>query len=132
MPAEVVFVGRIADPQTGNLPIRCLVDNRDGELVVGQTVNVSITVGEQSRVLCVPTAAIFDLGEGPLLNVVRDGKSVELHPQLGNAHEDWVAVSNTDLQEGEPLIVEGGYNLKEGTPVNVEDAPHGDEPTDAP
>ncbi len=130
--AEVVFVGQIVDPQTGNLPIRCLVDNREGHLVVGQTVNVSITVHEQSHVLCVPIAAVFDLGEGPLVNVVRDGKSVELHPQLGGAHDGWVAVSNTDLKEGEPLIVEGGYNLKEGTPLKVEDIPHADEPTDAP
>ena len=28
-----------------------------------------------------------------------------------------MAVSGTDLKEGEPVIVEGGYNLPEGTPV---------------
>jgi len=131
LPAEVVFIGQVADPQTGNLPIRFLVDNRDAHLAVGQTVSISIMVGEELHVLCVPTAAIFDLGEGPLLNVVRDGKSVELHPQLGNANGGWTAVSNTDLKAGEPVVVEGGYNLKPDTLLKVEGAQHVDEPKDA-
>lgn len=130
LPAEVVFVGEIADPQTGNLPIRCLVDNRESHLAVGQTVSVSITVQEESQVLCVPVAAIFDLGEGPLLNIVRDGKSVELHPHLGRAHGGWIAVLDTDLKEGEPLVVEGGYNLKDGTPLHVESEQPVEEPKD--
>ena len=69
--------------------------------------------------LQVPAAAILDLGEGPVLNVVRDGKSVSLHPEVGTAHAGWVSVSGTDLKEGEPVIVEGGYNLPEGTAVKL-------------
>ncbi|HEV3137695.1 MAG TPA: efflux RND transporter periplasmic adaptor subunit, partial [Pirellulales bacterium] len=125
--AEVVFVGQVADAQTGNLPVRCLVENTDARLAIGQTVSIAITVKEELEVLSVPTAAIFDLGEGPLVNVVRDGKTVVLHPQLGTSHEGWVAVSGTDLEPGEPVIVEGGYNLKEDTPVTVEDAPREEE-----
>ena len=30
-----------------------------------------------------------------------------------------MAVAGTDLKEGEPVIVEGGYNLPEGTPVKL-------------
>ena len=70
---------------------------------------------EHKAVLQVPAAAILDLGEGPVLSVVRDGKSVVLHPEVGTSHEGWVAVSGTDLKEGEPVIVEGGYNLPERT-----------------
>ncbi len=44
MVGKVAFVGRVADPQTGNLPIRVLVDNPQGRLTVGQSVRVSITV----------------------------------------------------------------------------------------
>ena len=40
-----------------------------------------------------------------------------LHPEVGAPHGDWVAVSGTDLKEGESVIVEGGYNLPEGTAV---------------
>jgi RND family efflux transporter MFP subunit len=117
MAGKVTFVGQVADPQTGNLPIRILVENPDGHLALGQSIRVSITVSERKETLQVPAVAILDLGEGPVLNVVRDGKSVVLHPEVGAPHADWVAVSGTDLKEGESVIVEGGYNLPEGTPV---------------
>ena len=49
--------------------------------------------------------------------MVRDGKTVVLHPEVGKPGKGWVAVAGTDLKEGEPVIVEGGYNLPEGTAV---------------
>ena len=119
---KVDFVGRLADVQTGNLPVLILVENPEGRLTVGQTMGVTITVGEQSEVLEVPSNAIIDQGEGPVLTIVREGKTVALHPELGTSHQGWVAVSKTDLKEGEPVIVEGGYNLPEGTAVKPEEA----------
>jgi RND family efflux transporter MFP subunit len=119
LPGRVDFVGRVADSQTGNLPVRVLVDNPEGRLTIGQTVRVVATVAEQRDVVQVPAGAILDLGEGPLVGVVRDGKAVMLHPSVGTEHNGWVAISGTDLKGGEPVIVEGGYNLPEGTPVNV-------------
>ncbi|MEO6812108.1 MAG: efflux RND transporter periplasmic adaptor subunit [Isosphaeraceae bacterium] len=116
---RVAFKGRVADPQTGNLPVRVLVDNLDDQLALGQSVKVAITVEETKDVLQVPTAAIFDLGEGPVLNTVRDGKTVSLHPEVGPARDGWIAVSGTDLKAGEPVIIEGGYNLPEETPVKL-------------
>ena len=54
--------GRVADPQTGNLPIRVLLDNPRGLLTIGQSIRLSIVVEERKAVLQVPTAAILDLG----------------------------------------------------------------------
>ncbi len=119
MTGKVAFVGRVADPQTGNLPIRVLVDNPEGRLTIGESVRVSIVVEEHKDVLQVPAAAVLDLGEGPVLSVVRDGKSVVLHPEAGTPHQGWVEVAGTDLKQGEPVIVEGGYNLPEKTPVKL-------------
>lgn len=116
---KVDFVGRIADPQTGNLAVRVLVDNPNGLLTVGQTVGLSIAVDEQKGVLEVPTNSILDLGEGPILTVVRDGKTAILHPEVGALQGGWVTISGTDLKEGELVVVEGGYNLPEGTPVEA-------------
>jgi len=116
---KVDFVGRVVDPQTGNLPIHVLVDNSKGQLALGQTVQVVIDRGEKADVLRVPVAAVIDMGEGPVLAVVRDEKSVVLHPTVGTARDGWVAVSGTDLKEGEPVIVDGGYNLPEGTHVDI-------------
>ncbi len=116
---KVDFVGRVADPQTGNLPVRILVENVRGQLALGQSIQATIERGAKSAVLQVPVAAVLDLGEGLVLGVIRDGKSVLLHPQVGTPRDGWVGVSGTDLKEGEPVIVEGGYSLPEGTPVKI-------------
>jgi RND family efflux transporter MFP subunit len=127
---KVTFVGRVADPQTGNLPIRILVENREGKLTVGQSVRVRITVSERPAALQVPAVAVYELEEGPVLNVVRGGKAVALHPELGVVSDGWVEVLKTDLKAGEPVIVEGGYNLPPDTPVKVEGAEEKEEPKD--
>jgi multidrug efflux pump subunit AcrA (membrane-fusion protein) len=116
---KVAFVGRVADPQTGNLPIRVLIENHEGKLTVGQSVRVRITVDERPAALQVPAVAVYELEEGPVLNVVREGKAVALHPELGVVHDGWAEVLKTDLKPGEPVIVEGGYNLPADTPVKV-------------
>jgi len=119
MTGKVAFVGRVADAQTGNLPIRILVDNPQGRLTIGQSIRVSIVVDERKNTLQVPAAAILDLGEGPILSVVRDGKSVILHPEVGVSDAGWTEVTGIDLKKDEPVIVEGGYNLPAETPVQV-------------
>jgi multidrug efflux pump subunit AcrA (membrane-fusion protein) len=119
MEGKVEFVGRIADPQTGNLQVLVLVENSAGKLAIGETLSVAIVIGERPGVLQVPSSAILDLGEGPTLTVVREGKSIVLHPELGKAGRGWMAISGTDLKEGEPVVTEGGYNLPEGTKVST-------------
>ena len=69
-----------------------------------------------------PAAAVLDLGEGPVLSVVRDGKVVVLHPEVGVSQGGWVEVRGTDLKEGEPVIVDGGYNLPVDTHVLLAEA----------
>jgi len=128
---KVTTVGRIADAETGNLPVRILVDNAQGRLVAGQIVVATIVFRENRDRLAVPAEAIQDLGEGPLLVVIREGKAAVLHPKLGVRDKQWVEVLGTDLQAGEPAVTDGAYNLPEGTQLSVEKAA-GPAPHDAP
>jgi RND family efflux transporter MFP subunit len=120
---RVVFVGRVVDPQTGNLPVRVRVENPSGRLVLGQSVPVAITVEERPDALAIPAEAMQDMGEQQVFSVVRGGKSVLLHAQWGIQERQWVEVRTTDLKPGEPVIVEGGYSLPDGTNVTVETPP---------
>lgn len=119
--ASVLDVGKIADPQTGNLPVRIKIDNSAGRLALGQAVMATIVVREEKS-LAVPANAVRDTGDEAVLVVVRDGKTAALHPKLGLKDDGWVAVSDTNLKPGEPVVVEGGYNLDDGTMVEVEKA----------
>jgi multidrug efflux pump subunit AcrA (membrane-fusion protein) len=119
---KVQFIGKVADPQTGNLPVRILVENADGKLKLGQAVSAMIIVREE-KVLAVPLKAVHDAGEETAISVVREGETVVLHePKLGLKDERWIEVGGTDLKPGEAVIVEGGYNLPKGTKVAVENA----------
>ena len=62
-PGKVKVIGKVADPQTGNLPVRILVENADGKLTLGQAVSATIVVHEE-KVLAVPVEAVHDRGEG--------------------------------------------------------------------
>jgi multidrug efflux pump subunit AcrA (membrane-fusion protein) len=116
-PGKVIGIGKIADPQTGNIPVRIRVENSAGKLTIGQAVSAAIIVHEET-VLAVPLEAIHDLGEGTAISVVRDGKTVILKdPKLGCKDEQWREVGGTDLKPGEPVVGKDGYNLPEGTPV---------------
>ncbi len=43
-----------------------------------------------------------------------------LHPSdVGRPQEGWVSVAGTDLKPNEPVIIAGGYNLPDGTPVKI-------------
>jgi RND family efflux transporter MFP subunit len=128
---EVVFVGGVADAQTGNLPVRILVDNAQGKLMLGQIVTAAITVNRQ-KVLAVPASAVYDLGEGSLVNVVRAGETFVLHPTVGLKDGRWIEVKGTDLKPGDPVVVEGGYNLPEKTKVIAEAATEKDDGADKP
>jgi multidrug efflux system membrane fusion protein len=119
---KVKFIGKVADPQTGNLPVRILVENADGRLTLGQAVSAKIVV-HAKEVLAAPVEALHDPGDGLVISVVRDGKTAVLHdPTLGLKDEHWIEVGGTDLKPGEAVVVEGGYNLPAGTDVGVEKA----------
>jgi hypothetical protein len=53
------------------------------------------------------------------VTVVRDGKAAVLKPTIGASDSSWVAISGTDLAEGESVVVAGAYNLPDGTAVRI-------------
>lgn len=121
---EVVSVSRMVDLQTGNVPVRIAVDNPDNTLLIGETVEATIAVTEPSPSIAVPRKAVWSVSGDELITVVRSGKAVVLTPRFGVVNGDWIAISGTDLQQGEPVIVEGAYNLPDGTLVTI--AEHGE------
>ncbi len=116
---QVAFVGAVADPQTGNFPVRVLIDNAEGRLRVGQVVRATIKLRTERSAIVVPQAAVFDQGAGPIVAVVRDGKLKQLHPELGTVEGGFVAVMKTDLREGEMVATDGAYSVKDGTDATI-------------
>jgi HlyD family secretion protein len=119
---KVISVGQVIDAQTGSLPVRILLDNALGQVAVGQTLSVAIVTHEHADELVTPAAAVIDLGEGPLVVVVREGKIHHLHPTSIANHGEWTVIEGTDLKAGEPVVVDGGFHLPDETSVVTEPA----------
>jgi multidrug efflux pump subunit AcrA (membrane-fusion protein) len=116
---KIVYIAHSTDPQTGNISIHVRVPNPDAKLVVGQTISIEFEGEKSKENLCVPLAAIHDEGDAAAVTVVRDGKAAVLKPTIGASDSSWVAISGTDLAEGESVVVAGAYNLPDGTAVRI-------------
>ena len=126
----VEAIGKVADPQTGNIPVHVLVENPKEVLTLGEMVAVEIIVNETPDQILIPFAAVLDQGEGAVVHVIREGKSKPLHPKPGASHDGWIQVSATDLKPGEFVITDGGYNLPEGTTITIATGKEGEEGDD--
>jgi len=106
-----------ADPATRTYAARIRLLNPPPELRLGMTARVAIA-GQASAVLLVPLNAVVDLGQGPLVRVVKDGKVASRPVRIAQFREDGAALSD-GLQAGELVVVSGANKLVDGQAVNT-------------
>lgn len=106
-----------ADPATRTYAARIRIDNPPPEVRLGMTARVALDDAMESSLL-VPLSAVIDVGQGPLVRVVRDGK-VATHPvKVARFREDGVELSG-GLEAGELVIISGAGKLVDGQEVQA-------------
>lgn len=118
-----------ADPVSGTVTARFLIDNADGALTPGRRAEFRVILSEKEFPVTVPREAVQ--GEkGDLFVFVEETPGVyEKHPVLlGEGDERTVAV--TGPEAGEKVVSHGGYSLRYADASNVSlreamDAAHG-------
>lgn len=118
-----------ADPVSGTVTARFLIDNRDGKLIPGRRAEFRVILSEKEYPVTVPREAVQ--GEkGDLFVFIEEATGVyEKHPVLlGEGDERTVAV--TGPEAGETVVVHGAYSLRYADTSNVSlheamDAAHG-------
>jgi membrane fusion protein (multidrug efflux system) len=88
-----------------------------GESVVG---NISVA---RARGLLVPRAAILPAGRAYTLFTIQNGHAVRHLVAVGLRNTKEVEVKGANLRAGEPVVVLGNYELKDGMAVRVEGTP---------
>src|SRR5574343_298222 len=106
-----------ADPATRTYAARVRLLNPPPELRLGMTARVAIE-GQANNELLVPLNAVIDLGQGPLVRVVKDGKVASRPIRIAQFREDGAAISE-GLQAGELVIVSGANKLVDGQNVTT-------------
>ena len=106
-----------ADPATRTYAARIRIQNPPPLVLLGMTARVALG-GAAEASLLVPLSAVIDLGQGPLVRVVKNGKVASRPVQVARFREDGVALTG-GLDAGELVIVSGAGNLVDGQEVQA-------------
>jgi RND family efflux transporter MFP subunit len=117
--AKVVSVLPAVDPATNNGTVRIRVENAQHQLKLGQYLSVDLPLNQAGTRLMVPRQAIYpdDTGE-PHVYKVTGEDAVQVAVQLGVQTKDKAEIVS-GVQEGDTVIVTGGYGIPEKSKVHV-------------
>ncbi len=106
------------DPGTGTFKLKAQFDNADNALWPGQFVNVRVQVRTLAQALVVPAPALQRGPEGSYVFVVgADGTAAMQAVQAGVATDDGQLVISKGLEDGQQVVTEGQFRLKQGSKV---------------
>ena len=112
------------DPATGTIRARAIFDNKDGVLLPGQFVRLTIDLGTRKDAIVVPPRAIVQSQADRLVMVVDADNKVSPRPvKLGPAISSGIII-DSGLQVGDRYIVEGLMKARAGAvvkPVSAEE-----------
>lgn len=117
--ARVVSVLPAVDPATNNGTVRIRVDNAKHQLKLGQYLSIDLPLKSSGPRLIVPKQAIYpdEAGEPHVYKVTGD-QSEQVAVQLGIQTKDKAEIVS-GVNEGDTVIVSGGYGLPEKAKVHV-------------
>jgi len=108
---RLTFLSPVIDPLTRQVPAIAHLANPDGLWRIGETVNVSVSLGSGGSVLAVPQSAVQTV-EGKPSVFVRNAEGFEITPiQTGETADEWVTVLS-GLSADVEIAVQGSFVLK--------------------
>jgi membrane fusion protein, multidrug efflux system len=115
----VVFVDNSIDPASGTLKMRAQLANEDVALLVGQSINVRVDLGQTAKMVLVPNVAVTPSATGNAVYVVKADNTIEVRPiDLAMRGENLAGLAK-GLALGEQIVTEGQINLVNGSPVLI-------------
>jgi membrane fusion protein, heavy metal efflux system len=110
--ADHMHYAGIIDPKTRALPVQFDVDNRGGQLLIGQTPTAILYTGSRERMITVPKEAVLREAGRPYLFVQTGGESfVRRYIEIATRERDVVGV-RTGVKAGERVVTHGAYDVQ--------------------
>ena len=111
------------DITTGTLKFKARFENRDEALFPNQFVNIRLLANTLKNAVLAPSAAIQFGTDGSYVYVVGDDSKVSLRQLKLGASDGSSTVVVNGLKVGDRVVLEGTDRLREGSPVEVVNAP---------
>lgn len=120
------------DPRARTFPVFVTLDNADGGLAPGMSVNAWVPTTERAEALLAPRNAVIRDGRSAHVYRVAGGSdaTAELTPvRVLFAWEDRLAVEASGLSVGDSVVIEGNERLAPGSSLTVAGRPIGGDDT---
>ncbi|MCD6284227.1 efflux RND transporter periplasmic adaptor subunit [bacterium] len=127
---RVYYVSSVADPISKKFSVKIQLENRDGRIKAGMVAQVRIITYEEENVITVPRKAVFIENDQEKIYLINKSLSCPID-NLKHCAQIEIRNIKTEpldenelkviegLSEGEEIIINGNYDLKEGELVIV-------------
>jgi cobalt-zinc-cadmium efflux system membrane fusion protein len=110
--ADHMHYAGIIDPKTRALPVQFDVDNRAGQLLIGQTATALLYTGRRERMTTVPKEALLMEAGRPYVFVQTGGESfARRYIEIATRDGDLIGV-RTGVKPGERVVTRGAYDVQ--------------------
>lgn len=121
---QIRTIGSRIDPVTRAVMVRAIVPNDDRLLRPGMLLTVKIIIEERMGLVVSETAVIQIAGETYVLIAGADGIAKKQPIKIGARKYDFVEIVE-GLSEGDLVITEGSFKLRDGAPFRLQNKPAG-------
>ena len=102
----------VIDPKTRALPVQFDVDNRGGQLLIGQTATAILYTGRRERMPTVPKEAVLMEAGRPYVFVQTGGESfARRYVEVATRDGDLVGI-RSGVKPGERVVTRGAYDVQ--------------------
>ncbi|HZT22501.1 MAG TPA: efflux RND transporter periplasmic adaptor subunit [Verrucomicrobiae bacterium] len=119
---ELTFIDNTVDPATGMIQLKATFPNENSALWPGQFVTVTLTLGELTNAVVVPSPAVQTGQNGEYLYVVQsrgNDETVEERPVTTGVTYGRYTVIEQGLKPGETVVTDGQLRLYAGAKVSI-------------
>ena len=116
--ASISAIAPQIDPIRRALRVVAVLDNIDGQIYTGSTVQISLMREEVENAIVLPEEAILNLGQEHFVYVAKGNNAVARKVELGQRNGLDVII-NRGIEEGDMLITAGMGKLKNNTPISI-------------
>jgi membrane fusion protein, multidrug efflux system len=115
----LLLIDNMVDQASATMRLKAMFANEDEQLWPGDFVNARVSVEVRRGALTVPSAAIQRGPDGIFTWVVADGDVVQARPITSGPTTGDRTIITSGLAEGERVVVNGQYKLRQNAKVTV-------------
>src|SRR5262249_33036541 len=116
---SLLLVDNIIDQATATIRLKAIFPNHDEALWSGEFVNIRVLLDTRRGVLTIPSAAVQRGPNGLYAWIVTQDGNAEMRPLKLGPTADKVTIVETGLDEGDRVVTDGHYKLRQKAPVTI-------------